>query len=143
VEAIILLADSAQTDATSGKVHALGMGWSVTSTPTPQGALVVIIHIPWDQTNRQHPISIRLLDADGRPVTPDGMDQPLALEGYVEAGRPPGVLPGTAIDQNLALSLPPMNLTAGQAYEWRLEIDGLHQDSWSARFYVRPAAPTA
>ncbi len=48
----LLLADSAQADPT-GKVHALGLGWTVTSTPTPPAALIATIWVDWTEANQK------------------------------------------------------------------------------------------
>jgi hypothetical protein len=142
MQAVVLLADSAQVD-TSNKVHALGLGWSITSTPTPPAALVVFVKVPWTATNVPHSFALRLVDQDGQPVVAgenptSGEPAPLMAEGTFEVGRPPGLSPGMAIDQPIVLPLTQgMALQAGQIYEWRLEIDGHHEESWSAKFLVR------
>jgi hypothetical protein len=142
MQAIVLLADSAQADALN-KVHALGLGWSVTSTPTPPATLVVFVKVPWTATNESHTFSLRLVDQDGQPVMA-GQDRatgeraPLMAEGTFEVGRPPGLTPGMTIDQPIVLPLAPgMDLRPGQMYEWRLEIDGHHDEDWSAKFLIR------
>ena len=142
MQAVVLLADSAQTDP-ANKVHALGLGWSVTSTPTPPSALVVLLKVPWNATNRKHSFELRLIDADGQPVMlgrdpTTGEPAPLMVQGDFEVGRPPGIPPGMALDQAFAINLGPLPLQGGQMYEWRLEIDGHHEDAWSARFFIRP-----
>jgi len=53
VEAHVLLADFAQADA-SGKVNALGLGWSLTGTPIPNHAVVIMLKVGWDETNKPH-----------------------------------------------------------------------------------------
>ncbi|MGH3741942.1 MAG: hypothetical protein ACRDT1_11480, partial [Micromonosporaceae bacterium] len=53
VEAQLILCDSAQTDASGGKVHMLGAGWSITSTPAAPHAVVVLAKIPWDRANQK------------------------------------------------------------------------------------------
>jgi hypothetical protein len=63
MDAVVLLADSAATDAT-GKVHALGLGWTMTSSPTPPMAVVVLFHVPWDQSNVKHNMVLELVDSD-------------------------------------------------------------------------------
>lgn len=140
MEAVILLADSAQGDQ-SGKVHALGLGWSWTITPTPPAAVIVLMKVPWTETNKKHPMRLQLLDQDGQQVTiqgPDGNSQPVEIAGEFEVGRPPGVPPGSAIDNSLAVNVGAgMPLTVGQTYVWRLEIDGEHQESWQRSFFVR------
>jgi hypothetical protein len=142
MQASVLLADSAQTDP-ANKVHALGLGWSVTSTPTPPSAVVVLIKVPWHATNMKHSFDLRLLDGDGQavmlgkdPMT--GEAAPLLAQGDFEVGRPPGLPHGMPIDQAFALNIGSLELRPGQIYEWRLEIDGHHQEEWSAKFYTRP-----
>jgi hypothetical protein len=143
VKGTIILADSAQDDP-NGKLHALGAGWSVTSTPTPPMALLVLLDCPWDQTNKKHKMIIDLVDADGHAVSfgqgPMGNPEPAVhLEIEFEVGRPPGMPPGNPQRQPLSINLGPgMPLTAGQKYEFRMTIDGKHQDSWLSTFMIRP-----
>jgi hypothetical protein len=111
MEAILLPASSAES-APNGLVHALGMGWSVTVSPTPPAALIVLLKVPWDQTNHRHGFRLSLVDGDGHGVMPGrdpstGTAAPLYIEGTFEAGRPPGLPHGTDIDQALTLSIPP------------------------------------
>lgn len=146
MRAQILLADSAQGDGATNKVHALGLGWSTTVTPTPPSAVIVLLGIPWDQTNKKHKLRLDLVDSDGNaPLIaqgPDGSPAGLFVEQEFEVGRPPGLPAGFDIDHSLAITLGPgLPLQAGQIYEWRLEIDGHHESEWSARFLVR-AMPT-
>lgn len=139
MRATVLLADAASQD-NSGKIHALGIGWSVTNTPTPPCALIVMFRVPWHGSNERHSFALKLVDADGRPVTVDqgGQEAPVGVEGHFEVGRPPGLPAGTELDQNLCI---PMGggwaLTPGSSYEWRLDVDGEHQEDWVARFTVR------
>lgn len=142
MKAILLLADAAE--AVNGKVSALGSGWSVTSSPTPPMSLMVIIDVPWDQTNQKHKLEIELRDADGKAVSfqQGALGQPLPaihIEAEFETGRPPGVPAGTPLRHSLAINLGPgMPLKAGEKYEFHLTIDGDDIDSWLATFLVRP-----
>ena len=140
MHAVVLLADSAQTDP-ANKVHALGIGWSVTTSPTPPAAVVVLMKVPWNQTNTKHRLTLRLVDADGRPAPePSDEVEPLIVEGEFEVGRPAGIPEGMAIEQSFTVGLPPgLPLMPGEVYEWRLEVDGRHDESWSAKFFVRPS----
>lgn len=136
MEAHVLLADFAQSDS-SGKVNALGLGWSVTTTPTPNHAVVVILRVGWDETNINHHLALRLLTADGLNAvevpTPFG-SQPLTVEIDVEVGRPPGLAHGSSIDYSLAINIGPgLPLVPGR-YEWRLQIGG---NEWRAAFTVQ------
>lgn len=141
MKAILMLADSAQTDP-AGKVHALGLGFSVVTTPAPPIALVAVIDIPWDQTNTKHGLVIELLDADGQVVSFESgpMGNPLPavhVEAEIEAGRPAGLAAGTPIRQSFAIQIGPgMPLAPGQKYEFHMSINGEHLDSWLATFSV-------
>jgi hypothetical protein len=97
VRVSLLLADSAQADQ-SGKVHALGLGWTTTTTPLPPFALVIFLDIDWDETNQPHNLRCELLSEDGEPVRVPGPfgQQPIVVEAQAEAGRPPGAIHGTA-----------------------------------------------
>ncbi|MGH3802179.1 MAG: DUF6941 family protein [Pseudonocardiaceae bacterium] len=139
MEAHVLLADFAQTDM-SGKVNALGLGWSVTQTPTSNMAVVVMVKVGWNETNQKHRLTLNLLTADGHHavnvLTPLGM-QPLQLEGEFEVGRPAGLPEGSTIDHALAVNVNPgLPLTPGR-YEWRLKIDNKEDATWRAAFVVR------
>lgn len=142
MEAHVLLADFAQTDST-GKVNALGLGWSVVSTPTPHHAVVVILRVGWNETNRKHHLTLSLLTADGKDAvqvpTPVGT-QPLAVEADFEVGRPPGLPPGSSIDHSMAINISAgLPLTPGR-YEWRMRIGDMEPESWRASFIVRKRA---
>ena len=76
------LADSAQPDPT-GKVHALGIGWTVTSTPTPPAALIAMIWVDWTEANQKFNLAGSPVDGDGKVIDVDGPD---GLE--FGAGRP-------------------------------------------------------
>ena len=139
MEAVLLLANSAEDH--GGMVSALGLGWSVTGSPTPPMALVLLIKVPWDQTNRRHDVRIQLVDSDGQPplIVHDeaGNPAPVQVDGQFEVGRPAGLPHGTPIDNTLVVSLPPgMPLRPGHMYEWRVHVDG---DVVTTRsFFVRP-----
>jgi hypothetical protein len=139
MEAHILLADAAQRSP-EGKVHALGLGWTVTSTPLPPSAVVVFIKVPWDQANEPHHAVLGLIDEDGRPVLPHGPEGgELEIQTVFETGRPAGVPRGMPLDVALTFAIAPgMPLPPG-GYVWRLEIDGEGQETWRAPFQVRPA----
>jgi hypothetical protein len=144
MRAIVLLADSAQVDP-SKKVHALGLGWSVTTTPTPPATLVVLLKVPWSETNVRHDVSLHLVDADGHPVMVSGSDdeaRPLVVSASFEVGRPAGTPAGTPVDEAFAVNLGAgLALNAGQSYEWQLEIDGQRDAAWVASFHVRSPRP--
>src|SRR5580765_7312875 len=124
MEAHILLADAAQRSP-EGKIHALGLGWTVTSTPLPPQSVVVFIKVPWDQANEPHQALLTLIDEDGRPVMPHGPEGgEVEIQTDFETGRPAGVPRGMPLDVALTFAIAPgMPLPPG-GYVWRLEIDG-------------------
>src|SRR3954451_13840437 len=91
----LLLANSA-LQSPDGLISALGIGWSVTTSPTSPCALLLFVKVPWDQTNVKHRAVLDLLDADGAPALLDGGPVQVTME--FETGRPPGVPSGTPID---------------------------------------------
>jgi hypothetical protein len=135
----VLLADSAQMDP-SGKVHALGLGWTVTGTPTPPCALIALIWVEWNEANRKFHLTGSLVDGDGVLIEVDGPDGrgPITFGGEIEAGRPPGLPAGTPQLFPLVLNLSPgLVLAPGNRYEWRLEADTQPPTIGLAGFLVR------
>lgn len=137
----MLLADSAQE--VGGKLYILGGGWSITTGGTPS-AIAIKFDVPWDRANQPHLIVLELLTTDGEAVLvpgPDGEEVPLRFEGTLEVGRAPGLKPGSPIDAAMAINISPLPLDADQRYEWRLSINGEHDDDWTLPFMVRPGGP--
>lgn len=136
----ILLCDAAQ--AVGGKLYVLGGGWSITGPQPAPMAVALKLSVPWADANRRFNIRIVLVDADGHPVRlptgPDGADQSVEVPFAFEAGRPAGLVPGTALDGCFAVNFPPMPLLPGARYEWRVEVDGRCEDAWRVPFSVRP-----
>lgn len=133
IEAQLLLCDAAVADQ-GGKLHMLGAGWSITSSPTSPQAVAVMLKIPWDRANERLALMLRLLDDDGRPVavaTTDGT-QELTMGGDIETGRPPGVTPGSQLDAGLVFNVPSLPLPPGR-YQWRLEVA---DDTFTSSFQV-------
>jgi hypothetical protein len=133
IEAQVLLCDAAVADP-AGKLHMLGAGWSMTGSPTSPQAVAVLLKIPWDRANERLDLMLRLLDPDGRPVqvvTPEGA-QEVTMSGGIEAGRPPGVAPGSQLDAALAFNVPSLPLPPGR-YQWRLDVA---EDTFTASFQV-------
>lgn len=139
----MLLADAAQV--AEGKLNVLGGGWCVTGPMPCPFALAGVIEVPWTETNRTHAFRFELIDLDGNPVvvnTPDG-EQPVAVEGQFEVGRPPGIRPGAYQPMPFAFNHGPIPLTPGSHFEWRLSVDGYEQEDWRLAFSTRPDAQSA
>lgn len=129
IEATLILCDAAVAE--RGKVHMLGAGWSVTTTPTAPSAVAVLLKVPWDRANQKLECTLTLTDADGKPVTIEG--QPIVSENVLEVGRPPGLLPGTPLDASFQLSVSPLPLPPGR-YRWVLTVA---EAEFSAGFEVK------
>ncbi|MDT5224457.1 MAG: hypothetical protein QOG19_1864 [Mycobacterium sp.] len=138
----LFLADAAQADAQSGKVHTLGLGWRQCQTPTPPFALVMFLDIDWDETNKQHKLTCRLLNTDGQLVTVPGPQGPqrILFEAAAEAGRLPGAIHGTAVRMPLTLNIPGGIPLEPGIYEWRVEVDGFERATAIEAFIVSAGA---
>lgn len=131
----LLLADSAQV--ADGKLFILGGGLTAVG-PNPQPlAVAVLIQVPWDRANIRHGWKLELIDEDGAPVMAG--DRPVLVGGDFEAGRPPGLQPGSPLPVPMAINYSALPLTPGRTYQFRLAIDDTTEPEWQVRFAVRPA----
>jgi hypothetical protein len=136
VKVTLLLADYAKV--ADGKLDVLGSGWSMMRAAGPFGFFVAaLFQIPWDQTNTKHAFRLELLDADGRPVALG--DESIRIDGEFEAGRPPGLKPGTPVDAPLVVPFGPLLLDSDR-YEIRLTIDGETKEDWFVAFTLEQQA---
>lgn len=138
MEATLLLCDAAQ--AINGKLYILGGGWSITGPMPVPSAVALKIDVPWSEANRKIHAKVELVDADGSLVlVPDqfGNEQPVQLEFDFEVGRPPGLAHGTPLDATVALNIPPLPLSPGSRFAWRLEVDGESKPHWQVPFTTR------
>lgn len=108
-----------------GKLYMLGAGW--THARPPLGvpiplALAIIVEIAWTEANKPFAITVELQDQDGKPVKPDG-ENPVRMEGRGEAGRPPGIAVGSALNTTMALPFGLVPLEPN-GYVWVVEING-------------------
>ncbi len=124
----MLLANSAHLDQ-NGTVHALALGWTTTPTPTPQHALIVFVEVQWSEIGAQFPIRAELVDGDGNRVAQ-------TEENVINAQRNPVHPKGTAVTIPFVATIPALNLTVGQRYQWRVSIDGDMHEEWLAGFTV-------
>lgn len=140
MKATILLADAAQEDG-FGKVHALGLGWTQVGTPTAAMAVIILLDVGWDETNRDIEVNLSLLDADGGAVSTQTQlgQQPISIQATTQAGRPPGLKRGSEIRLPLTVTVGEnLPLEPDQRYEWRLTVNGEHRPEWSAAFHTAP-----
>lgn len=128
MRAIVLLAQSAALDQ-SGTLHALGLGWTVSSNPVPQHALVIFVEVEWAELNTSFPIRAELVDSDGARVAS-------TEHGVIKAKHKPVHPKGTPVTIPFTATIPSLKLTAGERYQWRVSInDEMHED-WLAGFTV-------
>jgi hypothetical protein len=122
----LLLCDAAQE--IGGKLYVLGGGWSIYHGSPVTMALAVKISVPWDGANVPHEFGARLVTQDGTdPLLPgpDGttVASRIEFQGRFEAGRPPGVVPGSDLDAPWVVNIAGLPLPPGR-YEWQVHIDG-------------------
>lgn len=123
-----------------GLFFILGGGWSVCGPDPVPSSIVTKIELPWDEANRKHVTIFKLIDEDEQPVmmeTPMG-PRPLELRADFEAGRPPGLKPGTPLDIPLVMNLPPLPLPPDRRLIWRCFINDETHAEWQVGFTTRP-----
>jgi len=128
-----MLADSAQ--AVDGKLYILGGAWNVLRFPSFPAQLVVgiavAIDVDWNETNHRHHLDVHFEDADGNPMDP-------TIGADFEAGRPPGVTPGTDLRIVFAVN-GPLAILAPGAYAAVASVGG--QELARARFEAVQVTP--
>lgn len=138
----MLLADYAQV--ADGKLTIVGGGWSVTGPMPVPFAIAMLFEVPWDRANVKHRFRLDLVDTDGHVVfapTDEG-EEPVVIEGEFEAGRPPGMKPGTPLDVPIAINLPGPPVEPGGRFEWRLTVNGEGDTDWRLPFSTRDTEET-
>ena len=120
MKATMLLCDHAQV--ANEKLYVLGGGWKQVAfpdTPIPI-ALAVLLEVPWTATNERHELLMKLVDEDGQPVSM--MDMPVESGGQFEVGRPPGIKPGSELNQPMVFKFDGLALAQG-GYVFELSVD--------------------
>lgn len=122
----VMNADHAE--AINNKLYVQGAGWTDMVQPiAPNGqpgivhmGMAVSILIGWNETNRRFPLTLALRHEDG--------DEIARVSAQVEAGRPPGMPPGSDFRSVLAIGAEIQFPKTG-AYELRAELDGEERTS--------------
>jgi hypothetical protein len=142
VKVTLLLADAAQADVATGKIHILGAGWTATGSPLPQHAIVALVRVPAEEAEVSHQLRVTLVDPAGRAVgAPPGRGAAPHITGAFKVQK--GATPAIMSDLPLVFQVPGgIALPAGH-YAWRLEIDDHHDEGWSVEFTVREGTPPA
>jgi hypothetical protein len=135
----VFLADFAEVDA-GGKVHALGLGWTLIGVPTGPMAVLAFLQFNRSETDsNQHMVTLVLEDNDGKPVYFGEDDEKTKLELTVAANitEKPGMekfddpLLTGVVAANLGPGIP---LDPGLAYSWVAYLEGNTEPSWRAEF---------
>jgi hypothetical protein len=86
----LLLAE--HTEVTGNKLYLMGGGWDTMNVPdAPANVRVQVaagVRVGWDETNASIPLVIRVDDDDAQEV--------FRLDGQMNVGRPPQLLPGAS-----------------------------------------------
>lgn len=98
----VILADAAQV--VDGKLYLLGGGWDrlTVNSGFPVSypiAVAMSFKVPWIETNQKYDIELTVTDQDHTVEL-------AKLEAHLEAGRPPGMEPGTEQRAQLAVGFP-------------------------------------
>ncbi|TGD90029.1 hypothetical protein BayCH28_05480 [Mycolicibacterium sp. CH28] len=128
MRAIVLLAHSGHLDK-SGTVHALGLGWTTSPTPTAQHVLIVFVEVQWSELGTSFPIRAELVDSDGNQVAH-------TEENVINARRHPVHPAGAPVTIPFIATIPPLKLSSGERYQWRVSIAGEMHEDWLAGFTV-------
>jgi len=150
----LLLSDYAAADA-ANKINVLGLGWQVTRILPETGltaphALVVTIDVPPGFAGDEFSFEVGLYDTGGDLVEapgPSGEPAPIRIGQAIVTEAP--VFQGHYVPKgevwchnqaviNFAGGLP---LAVGNTYEWRVSIDGNHDERWTMSLHVAGSAP--
>jgi len=108
-------------------------------------ALVVFIDLEPGESGR-HEFRVWLSPrGQDAPVKVEGQDGEAAVEfgGAFEVQGQEPVVEGMPLRVNLTLNVAPsLPVSPARVYEWRAEIDGVVDETWSVPFYVRPVEPS-
>ncbi len=100
-------------------------------------AMAVQVKVPWNETNKDHQLLMKLQDIDGQDVLlPKGPDTfgPFRAEMNFQVGRPEGLEPGEGQIINLGFNMPMLPMPRLGSYLFTCEIDG--EELERARFKV-------
>ena len=113
------------------------------SAPAPwpiNVAIAVQVKVPWDETNKDHVLTIRLQDIDSQDVLlPTGPDTfgPFKAEMNFKVGRPVELETGEWQVINFGFNMPMLPMPKLGSYLFSCEIDG--EELERARFKVNQA----
>lgn len=139
-----MTADSGQSDATTGKAHALGIGWTAVDAPTtaPMAVLTIVTFDNQAEAAGEHDISLILIDQEHQPVMLPEIGKPIEIEGKISLETKPGVPDDSPASAPFVVNIGPgLPLEPGHRYTWKVSVDEKTDESWSTSFMTRPFEP--
>ncbi|MBK7127689.1 MAG: hypothetical protein IPH65_17515 [Dehalococcoidia bacterium] len=134
----LILAEHAEV--TGSKLYLMGGGWDTMNVPDAPANVritaVAGIRVEWDETNVSLPVVVRVDDDDAQEV--------FRLDGQMNVGRPPQLLPGTSQLSQMTFVLQ-LQLKALGGYRVSLAVgpeDRQVRRSVPFRLVKAPAPPT-
>ncbi|MBK9612596.1 hypothetical protein [Candidatus Amarobacter glycogenicus] len=134
----LILAEHAEV--TGSKLYLMGGGWDTMNVPdVPANVRITAvagIRVEWDETNVSLPVVVRVDDDDAQEV--------FRLDGQMNVGRPPQLLPGTSQLSQMTFVLQ-LQLKALGGYRVSLAVgpeDRQVRRSVPFRLVKAPAPPT-
>lgn len=137
IRGYIALADFAELDSGSRKVHILGAGWTITAPAAGSHAVVLFLRVPHDHVGTVLPVSLRLARKGGDVVELPGPGGPQRLEivGQLQMEEPGGDWDQSVdLDAVFPVNFGQLALQAG-TYSWIAEVEG--KEVASTDFIVR------
>ena len=122
MDVTLVLCDYAES--INGKLYIMGAGFDQVpaNQPVPM-CVAMLVTVPWDQTNVPHDLLTELTNEDGQRISLGNPPVEIAQHATFEAGRPPGVKPGTGQTAPLALRFNALPLPPA-GYSFVVTIDG-------------------
>ncbi|GAB3458666.1 DUF6941 family protein [Actinophytocola sediminis] len=136
----VLLADSAQSDSATGKLHALGMGWTTTSAVTgPMAVITMVTFERQEEAAGTHSIGLTLVDEEYEPVAINPAGEHLTVKADVAVGAKGDTVEGAPAVASLAINVGPgLQLEPSKLYRWQASVNDGSAEEWSATFVTRP-----
>lgn len=131
----LILADA--VEALNGKLYLMGGGWDTIVSADISRPLALAmacgVLVPWNETDDDHSVSLRLDDVDGHSIAP-----PLTIQ--FKTGRPPTLQRGAVTHVPFAIKAEIQFPAAGE-YVVIARVDDRPEGERRLAFFVRERAP--
>ena len=125
------------SEALNGKIYAMGAGWNMLRFPElpieHTFGIAFGLDVPWSETNERQTMRLEIHDPDGETLGDE-------FSFELEAGRPPGLVPGQ--DQRVVLSLAASVAFASEGPH-AVVMHAAEEEIGRSRFYVVEAPEMA